>query len=116
MPGFFCSGTNSSDEGATLCQARTRKPHSLRATLFGDSNHDLPVTLFFGENFVVRVRCLIEWNYGVNKSLESSGVKQLRNCDQLFLVRFDDEEGIFYALVRCAFAGRGDRYQASFRL
>src|SRR5262249_4704229 len=47
------------------------------------------------------------------KSLQSSGVKQLCNVNQLFLIRFNDKECILNAPVSDTFSVRGDCYHAA---
>jgi hypothetical protein len=83
------------------------------AALGSNGDHDLPVSAFVPEFATVRGRSLVQKNGGFDECSERSSVKLPGDFNQLLLIRLDNEVSVFYSLVGCAFALRGNGDHAS---
>ena len=63
-----------------------------RMSPFFDNNDHFPISTFVWGSPAVDLRRLCQGNGSIDISLEPSGIQQLRNFDQLFLIRLDDKE------------------------
>ena len=85
----------------------------IQARLGGNGDDDLSVSAFAPDCSTVGGRSLVQRKGSFDECSEMSSVELPGDFDELLLIGLDDEVSIFYSLVGCAFAVRGNGDHAS---